>query len=56
MKTEFSATDEPPKEIPPNEELPPMTPGAISATELRLCSTGSRAHSSRVMLVADSVE
>ena len=56
MKTEFSATEEPPNDMPPNEELPPTTPGASSATELRLCATGRRAHSSRVMLVADSVE
>ena len=35
MKTEFSATEEPPNDMPPNEELPVMTPGASSATDVR---------------------
>ena len=56
MNTEFSATDEPPKEMPPKPELPRITPGASSATEVRLWSTGIRASSSRLMLVAVSVE
>lgn len=56
MKIEFSAIEEPPKEMPPKLALPPTTPGASSATELRLCATGRRAISSRVMLVADSVD
>src|SRR5690606_13572555 len=51
-----SATEETPHDKPPKLELPACTPGASSATEDRLCSTGRRAHSSRVMLVADSVE
>ena len=56
MKTEFSATDEPPKEMPPNDELPPITPGASSATDDRSWATGMRASSSRLMLNEDSVE
>ena len=56
MNTEFSAIDEPPKEMPPNGALPPTTPGASRATELRLWATGRRLISSRVTLVADSVE
>lgn len=61
MYTVFSAIDEPPKETP---QLPPthkpasplVRPGASSATESRSRSTGRRSSSSRVMLVADSVE
>ncbi|MNM88535.1 hypothetical protein D3C81_1007560 [compost metagenome] len=54
----FSATDEPPKEMPcpPSEPLPFTAPGASSATAVMSRSTGSRDSSSRVMLVADSVD
>ncbi|MNI99890.1 hypothetical protein D3C73_1590880 [compost metagenome] len=56
MKTAFSATEEPAKDRPPNEELPPTTPGAISATADRSCATGSREISCRLMLNEVSVE
>ncbi len=56
MKTEFSATEEPPNEMPPNDEFPPITPGASNATPPRDCATGRRLISSRVMFVAVSVE
>ena len=56
MKTAFSATDEPANDRPPNDELPPTTPGAISATADRSCATGSREISWRLMLNEVSVE
>src|SRR3546814_13306953 len=56
MDTTFSATDEPPNDRPPKVAPESTTPGASRATEPRLWSTGIRASSSRVTLVADSVE
>src|SRR5690606_21185903 len=47
---------EPPNERPPKLEPESITPGASSATEARLWSTGNLASCSRVTLVADSVE
>ncbi|MNV31760.1 hypothetical protein D3C71_1230800 [compost metagenome] len=56
MKTAFSATDEPAKDNPPNEELPPTTPGASSATADRSWATGRREISWRLTLKEVSVE